>query len=108
MLIEKEFNFSDEHFEKIRNIITAHSGIVLTNSKQNMVYSRLVRRLRQTGLATFDEYCELLKDKKHVEFTHFINAITTNLTSFFREYYHFEMLKDHILPEIIKKKKING
>ena len=104
MSIEKEFNYSSEHFDKIRNIVTAHSGIVLTDAKQDMVYSRLIRRLRKTGLATFDEYCQLLEDPKHSEFTHFINAITTNLTSFFRENHHFEILANQVLPEIIEKK----
>ena len=108
MSIKKEFHFSNQHFEKIRNIITAHSGIVLTDAKQNMVYSRLVRRLRQTGIASFDEYCDLLEDKAHIEFTHFVNAITTNLTSFFRENHHFKQLANQILPDIVKKKTINA
>jgi len=55
MSIEKEFQFTNEHFEKIRKIVTAHSGIVLTEAKQNMVYSRLVRRLRKTGLTCLVE-----------------------------------------------------
>jgi len=105
MPIEQEFYFSNEHFQKISNIVTAHSGIVLTDAKQNMVYSRLVRRLRKTGISTFDEYCKLLDDPSHIEFTHFVNAITTNLTSFFRENHHFEMLTDQILPALINKKK---
>jgi len=103
MTTEKEFNFSYVHFQKIRDIVTAHSGIVLTDAKQNMVYSRLVRRLRRTGLKSFDDYCELLEDTTHVEFTHFVNAITTNLTSFFRENHHFEILTKHVLPKLLEK-----
>ncbi|MFK5894230.1 MAG: protein-glutamate O-methyltransferase CheR [Pseudomonadota bacterium] len=103
MSIKKEFYFSNEHFEKIRSIVTTHSGIVLTDAKQDMVYSRLIRRLRKTGLGTFDEYCQLLEDSQHSEFTHFINAITTNLTSFFRENHHFEILANQVLPKIIEK-----
>jgi len=107
MTTEKEFNFSYVHFQKIRDIVTAHSGIVLTDAKQNMVYSRLVRRLRRTGLKSFDDYCELLEDTTHVEFTHFVNAITTNLTSFFRENHHFEILTKHVLPKLLEKKASN-
>jgi chemotaxis protein methyltransferase CheR len=108
MSTKKEFHFSKGHFDKLRSIVTAHSGIVLSDAKQDMVYSRLVRRLRQTGIDNFDEYCQLLDDSgdsADSEFTHFINAITTNLTSFFRENHHFEMLANSVLPEIIEKNK---
>ncbi|MFK5986645.1 MAG: protein-glutamate O-methyltransferase [Pseudomonadota bacterium] len=104
---QKEFNFSIEHFEKIRTIMTEHSGIVLTDAKRDMVYSRLVRRLRKTGNDNFDDYCKLLDDPEHEEFTHFVNAITTNLTSFFRENHHFEILAEQVLPKIIKKNNTN-
>jgi chemotaxis protein methyltransferase CheR len=107
MSVEKEFHFSEKHFEKIRKIVTEHSGIVLTEAKQNMVYSRLVRRLRKMGMNTFDQYCDLLDDPNHLEFTHFMNAITTNLTSFFRENHHFKILSRNILPELIEKKSHN-
>ncbi len=102
---EKEFHFSDAHFEKIRQLVTTHSGIVLTDAKRDMVYSRLVRRLRQTGAKDFDQYCQMLDQPGHEEFTHFINAITTNLTSFFRENHHFEMLAESVLPELMERNR---
>ena len=102
----REFHFSGKHFEKIREIVTAHSGIVLSDAKQDMVYSRLVRRLRKNDMESFDQYCELLEDSEHEEFTHFINAITTNLTSFFRENHHFEFLAQTALPALLQKNRL--
>jgi chemotaxis protein methyltransferase CheR len=104
-LVKKEFDFTDIHFNHIRDIVTEHSGIVLSDAKRDMVYSRLVRRLRKTGLTNFDDYCRLLEDQDHEEFTHFSNAITTNLTSFFRENHHFEMLAESVLPDLMQRNK---
>lgn len=101
--VDKEFTFTDQNFNHIRTIVTEHSGIVLSDAKRDMVYSRLVRRLRALGIKKFDDYCTLLEDQNHKEFTHFINAITTNLTSFFRENHHFEMLANEILPDIMQR-----
>jgi len=103
--VKKEFEFTDKHFDYIRDIVIEHSGIVLSDAKKDMVYSRLVRRLRKTGISNFNDYCVVLEQQNHEEFTHFINAITTNLTSFFRENHHFEMLADTILPELMQKNK---
>lgn len=105
LMANKDFNFSDKHFQIVRNIVTAHSGIVLSDIKKDMVYSRLVRRIRASGLTHFDDYCKLLEDQNHEEFTHFINALTTNLTYFFRENHHFELLANQVLPEIMQKNK---
>jgi chemotaxis protein methyltransferase CheR len=104
-LVKKEFHFTDDNFNKIRKIVIEHSGIVLSDAKRDMVYSRLVRRLRKLKITRFDDYCDLLDDPDHEEFTNFINAITTNLTSFFRENHHFEMLADTILPEIMQRNR---
>jgi len=101
----RQFNFTFDDFNTIRKIILAYSGINLSDAKQNMVYSRLVRRLRALDIDTFSDYCKLLEDPEHKEFTHFINALTTNLTSFFRENHHFEILKNEILPELMEKNK---
>lgn len=104
-LVKKEFDFSDKHFNHIRNIVSEHSGIVLSDAKRYMVYSRLVRRLRKTGMSNFDDYCLLLENKNHEEFTHFSNAITTNLTSFFRENHHFDFLAESVLPKLMQRNK---
>ena len=105
--VKKEFDFTNEHFNHIRNIVSEHSGIVLSDARQDMIYSRLVRRLRKTGINSFNDYCLLLENQNqnHEEFTHFINAITTNLTSFFRENHHFKMLADIVLPDIMLRNK---
>lgn len=93
---EREFNFTDHDFEKIRKLIYAHAGINLSNAKKDMVYSRLGRRLRATGLKSFAEYVALLQGGDEEEWEAFVNALTTNLTSFFREAHHFPILAEHL------------
>lgn len=100
MAIKKEFKFSREQFEFIRKLVMEHTGISLKPTKFDMVYSRLARRLRSLHIDTFDEYCKLLQQGDNVELRDFVNAITTNLTSFFREEHHFDFLRDKLLPSI--------
>ena len=83
---------SSATFQVLRDLLHAHSGIALAPHKQTMVQSRLAKRLRALGLATFEEYLEILRDHGSGEWTEFINALTTNLTSFFREGHHFTRL----------------
>lgn len=97
----REFSFSKEEFDKIRGIVKEHTGIVLAEGKQDMVYSRLSRRLRELRLPSFAEYLRHLKKSDDNELLNFVNAITTNLTSFFREGHHFEYLKNELLPELM-------
>lgn len=92
---EREFHFTDRNFETIRDLIYQHAGISLNPSKQDMVYSRLARRLRATGMRTFDSYLAFLQ-KTPQEWEAFVNSLTTNLTSFFRENHHFPVLADHL------------
>lgn len=94
---EREFHFTSSDFEKVRRLIYRHAGISLNDSKEDMVYSRLARRLRATGLENFGEYLTRLEsDENAQEWQSFINALTTNLTSFFREPHHFPILADHV------------
>jgi chemotaxis protein methyltransferase CheR len=96
--IAHEFPFTAADFETIVGIVYERSGIVLAAHKRDMTYSRLARRLRALGLRSFRDYCALLQSGeggKEVGFL--INAITTNLTKFFREPHHFEHLRDHVL-----------
>lgn len=93
---EREFHFTDADFERIRKLIYDHAGISLNVNKRDMVYSRLARRLRATGLRTFRDYLQLLESNDHAEWEAFTNALTTNLTSFFREEHHFSILAEHI------------
>jgi chemotaxis protein methyltransferase CheR len=80
----------------VRGLIYRRAGISLADSKQEMVYSRLARRLRATGIASFAAYLDDLEaGRRPDEWESFVNALTTNLTSFFREAHHFPLLADH-------------
>ena len=92
----REFAFTDQDFLRIRTLIHQHAGIALADSKQELVYSRLARRLRATGLKTFAEYLTLLQRGNEAEWEAFTNSLTTNLTSFFREAHHFTLLAEHL------------
>ncbi|NVK55990.1 MAG: chemotaxis protein CheR [Alteromonadaceae bacterium] len=92
----KPFAYSIKEFNAVRQKIRALTGISLADSKDNMVYSRLSRRLRALGIDSFDGYLDYL-DANQSETEHFINALTTNLTSFFREAHHFDKLKEYLL-----------
>jgi chemotaxis protein methyltransferase CheR len=92
----KEFDFSRRDFERVRALIYRRAGISLADSKQEMVYSRLARRLRATGIGAFSTYLdELEAGRMDQEWESFTNALTTNLTSFFREAHHFPVLAEH-------------
>jgi chemotaxis protein methyltransferase CheR len=92
----REFEFTDKDFQRIRTLIRDYAGIALAESKQELVYSRLARRLRATGLKTFGEYLNLLQRGNDAEWEAFTNSLTTNLTSFFREVHHFTLLAEHL------------
>ncbi|MCL1038855.1 protein-glutamate O-methyltransferase CheR [Shewanella submarina] len=91
-------------FRFIRELAYRQTGIVLPERKQHMVYSRLCRRLRALRLATFKEYCQYLLDTPD-ELGQFINALTTNLTSFFREKHHFDYLKNTLVTSWQQQQK---
>lgn len=93
---EREFSFSGADFERVRKLIYQHAGISLSPVKQDMVYSRLARRLRATGKNTFGEYLDMLEKGGADEWERFVNSLTTNLTSFFREPHHFPIFADHL------------
>ncbi len=89
---EREFEFAEQDFQMVRKLIYARAGINLKSGKQEMVYSRLARRLRTLKLTSFREYLSLLENERSSEWENFVNAITTNLTHFFREAHHFQIL----------------
>jgi chemotaxis protein methyltransferase CheR len=94
---DKEFIFNAKDFDRVRDLIYKKAGISLADSKQEMVYSRLARRLRATGINSFSAYLDSLeKGTLDSEWEAFTNALTTNLTSFFREEHHFPILAEHI------------
>jgi len=93
---EREFAFTAADFDRVRKLIYEHAGISLSATKQDMVYSRLARRLRETRLKSFAEYLALLEHGERGEWEKFVNSLTTNLTSFFREPHHFPILAGHL------------
>jgi chemotaxis protein methyltransferase CheR len=92
---EKEFAFVSADFEAVRKRLKNIAGINLADSKDSMVYSRLTRRIRHLKMNSFADYLRYV-DKTESEHEHFVNALTTNLTSFFREQHHFDELASHI------------
>jgi chemotaxis protein methyltransferase CheR len=99
-----EFAFSAADFEHVRRLIHERAGISLHAGKQAMVYSRLSRRLRDTGHRSFGSYLQWLQQggAGEAEWQEFVNALTTNLTSFFREEHHFHALQQD-LPVLLRR-----
>ncbi len=91
----REFRYTPDDFKQVATLLNQLTGIKLAASKDSMVYSRLVRRIRALDLAGFAEYLAYLAASPQEE-QNFINALTTNLTSFFREPHHFEILSDYL------------
>lgn len=95
-----EFNFRPRDFERVCGLIQARAGISLHAGKQTMVYSRLSRRLRETGHSSFASYLDHLESSggplDAPEWQEFVNCLTTNLTAFFREPHHFIALADEL------------
>jgi chemotaxis protein methyltransferase CheR len=94
---EREFRFVEADFIALRDLVREVTGISLTDAKRELVYSRIARRLRILGLDSFAAYRELLRRDAGGELVEFCNAMTTNLTAFFREGHHFENLRDRLL-----------
>ena len=87
----REFAWTDADFDRVQAMIYKRAGISLHDGKHAMVYSRLSRRLRETGHQSFRDYLVCLESAESPEWQEFVNALTTNLTSFFREHHHFEI-----------------
>lgn len=93
----RDLDMATADFDRIRALIYQRAGIALADHKTEMVYSRLAKRLRVLGLQRFKDYVALLQaDETGPEWEHFTNALTTNLTAFFREAHHFPILADHV------------
>lgn len=99
----REFPFSNDDYSTLADLIQSRTGIVMKDHKKNMVYGRLVRRLRHLNIASFSDYLHYLAGSGgEVEISNLINAMTTNLTKFFREPHHFDHLAQCVLPDAIK------
>ncbi|MCB1978041.1 MAG: methyltransferase domain-containing protein [Burkholderiaceae bacterium] len=92
----REFVWTAADFAKVQGLIYQRAGISLHDGKHAMVYSRLSRRLRETGHSSFHEYLTWLEQNDGPEWQEFVNALTTNLTAFFREQHHFEIFADYL------------
>jgi chemotaxis protein methyltransferase CheR len=97
----REFAFSDADFRSMAQFAHEQAGIALADSKRNLVYSRLSRRLRALGLTSFRQYREHLVANPG-ELENFINAISTNLTKFFREAHHFDHFRTHVAVPFVQ------
>ncbi|RED54073.1 CheR family methyltransferase [Aestuariispira insulae] len=106
---DREFHFTDADFHKLSKMVYERTGIVLKDHKKNMVYGRISRRLRQLDLDQFKDYLSLLEGQGGAaEIVNFVNAITTNLTNFYREAHHFEHLGKTVVPEAIEAMREQG
>ena len=92
----REFEFTDRDFRRVCDMIHQRAGIALAPAKRDMVYGRLSRRLRTLGIRSFENYLDMLEKEGGEEWQAFTNALTTNLTSFFREPHHFERLREEL------------
>lgn len=101
----REFDFGADHFNALRQLVHTHTGISLSDAKEELVYSRLARRLRRLRMTNFDDYLRFLEEQPDDEMGNFVNAVTTNLTSFFREKHHFEHLSGKLLPSLLESRK---
>jgi chemotaxis protein methyltransferase CheR len=97
----REFHFSDADFRNLVQLAREHAGIALSDSKRNLVYTRVSRRLRALGFTAFKQYRDYLAENAG-ELESFINAISTNLTKFFRESHHFDHFRGHVVQPFLR------
>jgi len=109
MVGEIDLNVCDADFQRIRKAVYAHCGIVLDDRKKELVRARIAKEIRNGSFNSAAEYVQhALSDPSSAAFTQFIDAISTNLTSFFRERQHFDYLTSVFLPRVCKMKNANG
>ncbi|MCA6299995.1 MAG: chemotaxis protein, partial [Phenylobacterium sp.] len=108
-LVEGEYSFTSDDFRTIAALIYEQSGIALAETKASLVYSRLAKRLRKLGLPAFADYCALISSPDgEGERGAMLNALTTNVTRFYREPHHFVHLRDEVLRPAIPFLKAGG
>ncbi|GLS92417.1 chemotaxis protein methyltransferase [Psychromonas marina] len=100
---DETFELTQNDFQAIAFLLYNNVGISLSESKKHLVYNRLIHRIRSKKLSSFKQYIHLLDDKNAPEWNYFLNALTTNLTSFYREPYHFELLAEYASKHLIHK-----
>lgn len=95
-------------FHYLRAFVLEHCGIALGEHKHQLMQGRLFRRLRALGLSNFGDYCELLREDPYSELGELASAISTNVTAFFREVHHFDLLTNELLPRWLQHKRRDG
>lgn len=100
----REFELCDRDFARLTQLAKQLAGVSLGRGKLELVYTRLARRLRRLGLNSFTHYCDLVAQPGNAEAEHFIDALTTHVTVFFRENHHFEFLEQKIWPQLAEAK----
>ncbi|WP_266172190.1 CheR family methyltransferase [Dyella subtropica] len=95
----------DADFRFLREFVLEHCGIALSDQKRQLVQGRLLRRLRALGMKEFGSYCELLRRDPQGEMGDLASAISTNVTSFFRESHHYDLLEQMLLPQWLNQKR---
>lgn len=102
-MMNYNYVLTDSEYQEICSLVYQHTGIILNEEKRKLAYSRFSKRLKALKLTSFGEYCDIVRSGDKQEMVNFQNAITTNLTSFFRESHHFEKLVNEVMPKILKK-----
>jgi len=103
MLAFREYDYSKKEFIRLQTLARKHCGIDLRAEQEDIVYGRLSRRLRALKLNSFSDYCCMMENDNGEELEQFTNALTTNLTAFFREPHHFQYLRKSVVPEAMKR-----
>lgn len=104
--VAQQLPLSDRDFEKLRELVTRHTGIAVGDGKRQLLLNRLSKRVLIRNLSSFTEYCEMIdsgEDKAELEV--FVNSVTTNLTAFFRESHHFDLLRESIIPHCLQENR---
>ena len=101
-------NLGEKEFGFLREFVLQHCGISLGDHKRQLVQGRLLRRLRALNLSGFEAYCDLLRRDPEAELGELASCISTNVTSFFREMHHYDMLIDELLPRWLAEKRGGG
>lgn len=105
----QEFKFTDRDFDLISGLVHKNYGLSLTDAKKPLVYSRLIKRLRFLNIESFEAYCDfVISPAGEVERNRMLSALTTNVSHFFREKHHFELMETTILPPLIARARTGG
>jgi chemotaxis protein methyltransferase CheR len=106
VLLQAEYNLTEADFRRISEMVYRHCGINLHEGKKELVRARIAKRLRQCGFDSLSNYLDyVLADGSGHEFAMLIDAMSTNLTSFYREPDHFQYLAEMALPEVLRRKQ---